>query len=866
MPRGWFRLVSLLVAPWPVGVVACDSDAPQASAFEVPSLLPEASLHDGSAEIPPVFNPPTDGGPAFESDAALGCDAGCPPGSLCVLDSCLPEQAPCAPESLDAGADGGSSDAGTCMYDTYCDSQTGTCLPFAGNVIGNAACTQAMPPGNFAPTIKCTFPADGVAPTTFPNHVDVQATPMVARFGPPPTPPSIVVPFSTPVANDYSEDLGVIRILRGTDCSEEAAIGGVDLDGDGAVYWARSPSSVAIGDLDGDGLAEIVAYMSSRPSGAERPLETLMAFTRASGTWLPLWASKTATLDGGAPLNANTLPFVAAHGKGSWASPSLHDLDNDGFPEIVREGWVIDGRTGLVRAAPPDTYATYKFGISPVLANLDADPNIELTNGARVWEFDGATNAWVEEPSYTGVSSPPGWAAIADFDPFVAGTKTPEIAVSANGVLAIYRTDHTTFMAMSVAIPGGGGGPPTIADFDGDGLPEVGIAGQAFYTVFDPDCQANPRPGGQCADRTHCDHAPAGCPDKILWSRATQDISSNITGSSVFDFEADGKAEVVYADECFVRVYSGSTGRVLFSQFTSSCTWNEYPVVADVDGDFRAELVVSANTACGPIGVGRVCTNNVEQGAIDAQFAGTGCKDGNDCVSGLCDAGLCRCMTSAGCCAAKDTTACEAAGVVCAEPPAGTQGVGKTCRATHPRGVQGIRVFEDAADSWVRSRPIWNQYSYAVTHINDDATVPQSSAWTPNFSVPALNNFRQNVPGAPNARGIADLTAKVSTSFTCLDEGVIVRAPVCNRGAGPASPGIRVGFYDAGVLACHATTSKALDVGECETVACTWSKRPSMTTNLVVLPNDDGAVTQCNARNDEGLVRGVRCSNGPSVQ
>jgi hypothetical protein len=52
----------------------------------------------------------------------------------------------------------------------------------------------------------------------------------------------------------------------------------------------------------------------------------------------------------------------------------------------------------------------------------------------------------------------------------------------------------------------------------------------------------------------------------IAWSRSTQDLSSNVTGSSIFDFEADGRSEVVYGDECFVRVYDGQSGDVLFSQ------------------------------------------------------------------------------------------------------------------------------------------------------------------------------------------------------------------------------------------------------------------------------------------------------------
>ena len=98
-------------------------------------------------------------------------------------------------------------------------------------------------------------------------------------------------------------------------------------------------------------------------------------------------------------------------------------------------------------------------------------------------------------------------------------------------------------------VPGaGGGGPPTVSDFDGDGLPEVAVAGQAFYTIYVLDCGPAPRPGGQC-NLGRCDFAAGTCAagGHVLWSKSTQDISSNVTGSSVFDFEADGSSEVLAA-------------------------------------------------------------------------------------------------------------------------------------------------------------------------------------------------------------------------------------------------------------------------------------------------------------------------------
>ena len=299
---------------------------------------------------------------------------------------------------------------------------------------------------------------------------------------------------------------------------------------------------------------------------------------------------------------------------------------------------------------------------------------------------------------------------------------------------------------------------------------------------------------------------------------------------------------------------------MVFSRYRSSCTWLENPVVADTDGNFRADLVVPSNTACGPVGVGISCTRNIEQGDIDTQFAGLVCLANSDCVSGQCVQGLCRCATSADCCGDKDVAKCEEFGTKCAVPPAGTPGAGNTCRANHPHGSQGIRVFSDAADRWVRSRTIWNQYSYAVTNVNEDGTIPKTSAWLNNWTQPGLNNFRQNVPGNQNATDIGDLTSQVTASYVCDNGVAILRSPICNRGTAPVGAGVSIGFYVGAVKACGAKTMNALQVGQCETVSCSWGSPPQSPVDVTVVPNDDNAIAQCNTQNDKGLVKAVACS------
>ena len=777
---------------------------------------------------------------APQGETSNDCPGGCDEGEICSHGQCVPMIS--------------CTDDNDCRNDSYCDPTVG-CVPWEDppGHSHDPNCVYVVPAGQFAPTVRCEFSA-AEANDPFPQHLDVQATPVVVNFNQPPSsgPPSIVAPFTATVAANYTEGLGILRILRGSDCSVEANLGGVDVDGDGTVDWIASPATPAVGDLDGDGVAEIVTY------GGDG---SLLAFTRKAGAWSLLWKA----LDGpGGSVFVDTLYNWTPERSQNWAGPSIHDLDDDGSPEIIREGYVFSS-AGVLLTGLPAGYVHAPAGTNPVLANLDDDEAIEFTNGEFVWEWSGAQ--WTQEPSFPGANpSAPGYVAVADFGPYGAGLAStrPEIAVVRGGNAMIYAFDGS-YALEPLAVPGGGGGNPTVADYDGDGLPELGVAGADFYTVFDIDCTATPRAAGACASSAadRCDDAsgvPGPCSAGLLWSRKTQDHSSNITGSSVFDFEADGKAEVVYADECFVRVYSGTDGDVLFSQYRSSCTWFENPVVADVDGNFRADLVVPSNLACAQGGAGIAC-GGLNADGVDDQFAGLRCELATDCVSGVCDGGFCRCAATSECCAAMDDALCLEMGFQCSAPPTSVGGA-NTCRASHPRGVTGIRVYSDAADKWVRSRTIWSQHAYAVTHIGEDGVVPKTSDWLNNWEQPELNNFRQNVPGTQNGQSTADPTAGAAAFAGCGGSVATLRVDVCNRGADAMGAGVAVGFYDGTTLVCHTETTQPLQPGECEEVSCVWDDPPTAageSVDITVVANDDDSLTECKDGNNEGVITGVWC-------
>ena len=64
----------------------------------------------------------------------------------------------------------------------------------------------------------------------------------------------------------------------------------------------------------------------------------------------------------------------------------------------------------------------------------------------------------------------------------------------------------------------------------------------------------------------------------------------------MFDFEGDGAAEVVYADEHTLWIFDGATGAVKMQQDGhASGTLMEYPLIADVDNDGSTEIIVASN-------------------------------------------------------------------------------------------------------------------------------------------------------------------------------------------------------------------------------------------------------------------------------
>jgi hypothetical protein len=366
---------------------------------------------------------------------------------------------------------------------------------------------------------------------------------------------------------------GVMRSISGDGSSVHWSFMHVDTE-DGQVLVHRY-AGLALGDIDDDGQPEIVTLVEliAAPDGGsggdhEDPVDE----DHPVGPPPP----PTEHDEGGEeePMGINMCYPAAfdAAGNLEWLAtdapfdcgghtPAIADLDGDGDVEIVMGSVIIEGSDGSVVSIGDEGMGIYEIfeemGAISIIVDLDGDGTQEIIAGRTLYGPDGGVLCSLAD------SEIDGYTAAADLN----GDGLGEFIVVGNN--RVVMADHSCSVLGEWEIEGtGSGGPPTIADFDADGQPEIGIASATHYAVYESD-------------------------GSMLWSREVTDISSHTTGSTVFDFEGDGRPEVVYADEVALWILDGLTGdvRVMDTSHTSR-TLHEYPVVVDVNGDGYPEIVV----------------------------------------------------------------------------------------------------------------------------------------------------------------------------------------------------------------------------------------------------------------------------------
>ncbi|MEO6666865.1 MAG: CARDB domain-containing protein, partial [Nitrospiria bacterium] len=504
-----------------------------------------------------------------------------------------------------------------------------------------------------------------------------------------------------------------------------------------AAYPLEPGAFVATGDLDGDGLAEIV--VPRRASGGSG----LLVFEHDGMLKWDNRAQVTAWNQSHPVQQSVNIPSTSV--------PELADINADGSPEIIVGATVINAN-GSVRwmasGGSPGPGVGMAIGNWPgasIVADLDLDGKSEIVGGNAAYNPDGTVKWW-------NTSLTDGLNAIGNFD----DDAFPEVVLlamsnqyphSPGGRLYLLEHDGRikwgpiylnlldgldSRFASSVA------NPPVIADFDGDGYAEIGVMGLNRYFILNQDGQVK----------------------NALSIPYKEGFGDAMNAPTVFDLNGDGRPEVLQHGNGYFRIFDGRDGTRLYRESFGGASYQSV-IVADVDGDRQAEVVAFGN----------------------------GYFSGGD----------------------------------------------------------GLRVYGSANRDWVNARRIWNQPSYHVTNVNDDATIPQHEA--PSWLV--RNTYRVQAPvGSPaNPYLAANLTAS-SLRVIQSGFGVDLTVRVGNGGAKAVPSGVPIAFYDGdpaagGVSIGTAVTTRTLNPGAYQDVTLHWTGASVGTRTVVALADPGQAVTEC---------------------
>jgi hypothetical protein len=571
-----------------------------------------------------------------------------------------------------------------------------------------------------------------------------------------------------------------------------------------AAATGRASGGLAAGDLDGDGFPEIVVPLEDGSLQILNHRGEIVMTTPAS-LWAGLTPSNqpgtAETLTDSdfrypAPAIANLdftgLPEIIV-------GPIVIKLKLEGGALAFDKKLTGHGTTGAIN------HDSDRFHHGPMVcaADLTNDPGLELVAGTTVYRLPSVANCttnpsadycndrltivWNANTVNPGeIAYPEGFCAVADVwgaevqDPPGPGNpldEKPEVLLISDGHLLILD-GATGELIRDIDLEGGAaGGAPNIDDFDGDGFPEVGTALRDFYTVVDlqnPSAacpawdgvlaedgspppaagDAARNPGGSCTTSADCaGGGPAGgtlCVEGSCvclhngWRRESDDSSSKVTSSSVFDFNGDGRAEVVYNDQCYFRIYSGEDGGVYLALPSLSRTIIENPVVADVDNDGNAEIVFLNNTD--PLRCHEDLPGPVADVTLDSW------PDGNGDVP----------ITSL---------------------------------------PNGIDVWGDQSDQWVAARRIWNQHAYHVTNVTEGGAIPlhEPESWKP-LNGRLYNTYRsqpRNYNVAPDLALVAIQVSSPGQACGDLSDEIQIVVEVKNEGDLRVGPGVVIDFAGA---------------------------------------------------------------------
>ena len=439
-----------------------------------------------------------------------------------------------------------------------------------------------------------------------------------------------------------------------------------------------------VGDLDDDGIPEIVCFDMLGNSSSQTAAKTInvydgrdkylkaqinvegLVWAHGNGPYglvkLPhreglivtackdskLYAYNISLANSGVPVWVSNENYNTGYDDFS-VSIGFADFNGDGHPEVYVRNKIFNGETGVLLATAQggnnqaDSYShnshTNHNKLScPLAFDICGDTRQELILGNEIYDvvITNPNGTAGNRVTLTKSITPPngiindGHVQVADFN--LDGH--PDILISnrdaegSTGTVPFYVWDvfnNRTSLPIQLETHFTGKSVPLIADFDHDGFVELLI----------DCCHENDK--GLRAYRFN----PATNGFSFLWSLPIDEDSYSNT-ATLFDFNADGKNELVYTDNRFLSIYDLSTTppTELSKIDCGEISIMQVPIVADVDDDGSAEIIVTGKAG------GYMQANTM------------------------------------------------------------------------------LKVYKSSTEPWRPARKVWNQYMYHATNVNEDLTIP----------------------------------------------------------------------------------------------------------------------------------------------
>lgn len=373
---------------------------------------------------------------------------------------------------------------------------------------------------------------------------------------------------------------------------------------------------IALGDVDGDGLGEILV-------GTGLADDFKLRCYTIDGT--QKWASHDKN---GVEISYFAYPIT--HPSAGSATPVIADIDGDGNVEIFIGDRFFDGKTGQLLATIPIGWTTtptplianmptsFNWGrgyrqqtlspssmsrgdgtCQPVLADINGDGRLDAVCGNATYDIkiNRANPDLSTATLIASVALPDGLTSVADIngdgvlDVVVVtysavgletkGFQYPYLPIDKVIPTTLYVWDGATNNVYGIVQPstatGTYGSRAFIGDIDGDNAPEICFTYANRMAAYKYD----------------------GSKLNSVWPVKTTTDGSGSTTMTMFDFNLDGETELVYRDQTHIRILDKNGDNVKDKDGNDavfdclSATHSEYPIVVDMDGDGHAEIIVS---------------------------------------------------------------------------------------------------------------------------------------------------------------------------------------------------------------------------------------------------------------------------------